>query len=90
MTEALLKGHDWWIAECLPKEKAVIVDSLALFFISSRDDWASDPMGSLFVFFIFLLEFHTLVLTITGATDLDLYSMVKDTVQDRTGRERII
>ena len=41
------------------------------------------------MFLIFLLEFHALMLTITGPPDLDLYGMVKDAVQDRAGGDRI-
>ncbi len=41
------------------------------------------------VFFIFLLEFHALVLSITGPPYLDLNGMVKDTVHDGPGGYRI-
>ena len=64
----------------ITKKKAVISDSLALFFTSSRDHWVSDSMGFLLVFLIFLLKLHALMLTITGTTDFDLYGMMKDAV----------
>ena len=92
VTVSLLKGRRWFIFICLgwySKEKAVISDSLDLFFIRALDDWASDSMGYLLVFLIFLLEFHALMLSITGAADLDLNGMVKNAVQDCAGGDRI-
>lgn len=88
----LLNGLSLWIVRCLrrsPKKKAVMNDSLALFFILVGDDKMRDKRERSLVFFIFLLEFHALILTITGTTDFDLYGMVKDTVQDRPGGDRV-
>ena len=92
MKEACLKELSQWIARCLrqlSKEKAVISDGLAMFFTGVSDAWIDDKRACLLMFFIFLLEFHALVLTITGATDFDLNGMMKDTVKDRAGRDRI-
>jgi len=64
-------------------------DSLALSFMYLPDDCKQDKRGCLFEFFIFLLQFHALVLPITWATDFDLNGMMKDPVQDCTCRDRI-